>query len=114
MLKAYKIGPNVLKYEEYASENQIFLRQSGFYTESIRVEQGHKQSNIDSAITFNIIVDTALRCWMKNHKNCDLLFYVVNRFIENKDPVKLQQDLDTIISLFAMVGLKTNETKLEN
>ena len=79
----------------------FYLKQAGFYSEGIGVKQDVTQGDIDSPILFNIIIDAVLRAWRKaSETTTQTTFYVDDGILYNRDHIKLQRDLDTIIELF--------------
>ena len=46
-----------------------------------------------------------------DYNNTLASFYADDGLLENKDPMALQKDLDTIINLFEYAGLNTNSSK---
>ena len=114
IMRTYKIGPNIRQYVKKVWDQQTFyLRQSGFYSEGINVNRGCTQGDTDSPIIFNLIVDAVLRTWKTrpDYRNSITSFYADDGLIENEDPQALQEDLNTIVTLFQRIGLKTNDRK---
>ena len=67
ILKAYGVGPNILRYINIVWQRQrFFLRQEGFYSDQIEIERGCTQGDVDSPTIFNILIDAVLRRLM-NH-----------------------------------------------
>jgi len=114
LLEKYKVGPRIRKYIETVWENQRFvLRQSQFYSKAVEVEKGVTQGDINSPSIFNVIIDSVLRAWMKkiNYDESRSCFYADDGLLENTNPTILQQDLDSILSLFKEINLNANEKK---
>merc|ERR1712117_801254 len=114
ILEKYKVGPKVRNYiRKVWNSQRFFLRQTGFYSQDIAVERGCTQGDTDSPVIFNLIVDAVLRTWkaMPDYKDSIASFYADDGLIENEDPQALQEDLNTIVTLFQRVGLKTNDRK---
>ena len=58
------MGKNIRRYVDKVWDNQFFmLCQAGFYSEPVDVERGCTQGDIDSPITFNLIIDAVIRTW---------------------------------------------------
>ena len=114
LLEKYGVGPNIRNYIYNIWDKQIFiLRQAEFYSDTIDVDHGCTQGDVDSPIIFNIIIDAVLRSW-KNSENfheSDSCFYADDGLIQHPDPDALQSDLNEIIKLFSKMGLKPNATK---
>ena len=54
IIKQYNIGPNIHRYILIVWKQQWFmLRRAGFYSDTIEVERGCKQGDIDSPIILN-------------------------------------------------------------
>ena len=69
--------------------------------ESASTEGAHK-GDTDSPIIFNLIVDAVLRTWKTrpNFRSSIASFYADDGLLENEDHQALQEDLDTIVTLF--------------
>ena len=114
IMEVYKVGPNIRRYIRKIWEKQHFmLRQAGFYSDTINVERGVTQGDIDSPIIFNIIIDAVLQNVMGSelYNKSITSSYADDGLIEHKNPEALQKDLDIFISLFEKMGLKTNASK---
>ena len=114
IMEKYKIGPNIRRYVQKVWDNQnFFLRQSKFFSDSIDVDRGCTQGDTDSPVIFNLIVDAVLCLWkdLPNFNGSRASFYADDGLIENKTPEDLQQDLNALVSLFLKIGLKMNEKK---
>ena len=64
LLEKYGMVLNIRKYIYDIWDKQIFvLRQASFYSDSIEVDRGCTQGDVDSPIIFNIIIGAVLRAW---------------------------------------------------
>ena len=114
LLEKYGVGPNIRRYIHDIWDKQIFvLRQAQFYSDTIEVDRGCTQGDVDSPIIFNVIIDAVLRAWKASDdfKESSSCFYADDGLLQHHDPVALQKDLDCIIELFGKMGLKPNATK---
>ena len=77
------------------------------------MEREVTQGDVDSPVIFNLIVDTVLQKIQgeEDFGLSEMSFYTDDRLIEHTDPKALQKDVDRVVDLFIMFGLKANKDK---
>ena len=97
----------------YGRIKGFFCKQGGFYSAEICVERGATQGDVDSPVIFNLIIDAVLRKVTEeiDFGGSKLSFYADDGLLEHTDPKALQRDVDRVVDLFALFGLKANREK---
>lgn len=114
LLQRYGVGPNVRRYISFIWEDQIFLlKQSGFFSDPISVDRRVTQGDTDSPIIFNVIIDAVLHRAQGEaaYGGSDQSFYADDGLLKNSDHRALQRDVDRMVELFALFGLRANHGK---
>ena len=77
------------------------------------MERGVTQGDMDSPIIFNLIIDAVLQCLQgeKDFKGTIANLYADNGILQHTNLISLQRDLDQIVQLIEIFGLRANRTK---
>ena len=129
ILEGYGVGPRMIwLIRTYWRDAIMVCRASGNYGQPFKAGRGVTQGGPLLAKLFNILVDAVAREWFRQLREVgdyeeaemdDLLstffaiFYVDNAYLASRDRDFLQCALDTVVGLFARVGLQTNTSKTQ-
>ena len=126
ILKAYGIGPKILKVIHYFGDHAVLVcRAGGCYGEPFRARRGVTQGGPFSPRIFNTMVDAIVQEWLLRTLDNGAMtvgvgeeirqflaaFYADDGLVQSRDLVRLQASLDTLVALFKRVGLRTNVSK---
>ena len=102
---------------------ELACRASGYYGRIFKEWKGVTQGGILSPTIFNLMVTVILREWMRQleEKGVDredicqiaVCFYADDGLTAARDSSTLQKAIDTLVTIFERVGLKTNTEKKE-
>ena len=122
ILKAYGVGPKMLRLIGFFWDHAVLVcRAGGCYGEPFRDRRGVTQGSPFSPRIFNTIVDDIVREWLRRTigdgsmtarvseeiRQFLAAFYADDGLVQSRDPVRLQASLDTLVSLFQRVGIRT-------
>ena len=126
ILEAYGVGPKMLRVIRYFWDHAVLVcRSGGFFGEPFRAWRGVTQGGLFSPRIFNTMVDAIVREWLRRTigngamtvvigeeiRSFLAAFYADDGLIQSRDPARLQTSLNTLVSLFKRVGLRTNTLK---
>ncbi len=126
ILKAYGVGPNLLRLQNLFWENvKLVCCAGGCYGSPFSTQQGVTQGSPLSLSMFNVCVDAVVREWLHQALGDDAVrkgigddvaewlvtFYIDDGLVASRDPVWLQSSFDILVSLFECIGLYTNAAK---
>ena len=120
VLEAYGVGPMTIRLLRNAWEGAgVVPKKAGRYGGFIPTERGVKQGDIPSPTFFNLVIDAILRAEAAHRRRqgeqdaVKVKFYADDGAIGSYDPIAVQATLDTLIDLFARMGLTMNGDKTE-
>ncbi len=126
ILKAYGVGPNLLRLQNSFWENaKLVCHAGGCYGSPFAAKRGVTQGGPLSSLMFNVCVDAVVREWLHQVLGDDaarggigddvaewlVAFYIDNGLVASRDPVWLQSSFDVLVGLFERIGLFTNASK---
>ncbi len=126
ILKAYGVGPNLLRLQNLFWGNaKLVCCTGGCYGSPFLAQRGVTQGNPLSSLMIDMCVDAVVREWL--HQAIDdgaarkgirddvakwlVAFYIDDGLVASRDPVWLRLSFDILVSLFERIGLYTNATK---
>lgn len=127
ILQEIGLGPSLRRLlRNYWKSQEIVPKQNGYHGRPFHATRGVTQGDIISPMLFNIVVDVIVRYWLSvespfpetsrdgiGHKILDhqVLFYADDGLLASTNPNWLQKSFDSLVLLFARMGLKTNVKK---
>ena len=129
ILEGHGAGPWMIRLiQTYWHDAIMVCRASGNYGMPFKAGRGMTQGSPLSAKLFNILVNAVARKWLRElregggYKVWELdnlistffaIFYVNDAYLALRGVIFLQCTLDSLVSLFERVGLKTNTFKMQ-
>jgi hypothetical protein len=126
ILKAYGVGPKLLRLQNSFWENaKLVCRAGGCYGSPLAAKRGVTQGGPLSLLMFNVCVDAVVREWLHQVLGDDaarggigndvakwlVAFYIDDGLVASRDPVWLQSSFNVLVGLFEHIGLFTNALK---
>ena len=126
IIEAYGVSPNMLRVIRYFWDHAVLVcHAGGVLGEPFRARRGVTQGGPLSPRIFDTMVDAIVREWLRRTigdgamaagigeeiRSFLAAFYADDGLIQSRDPARLQTSLDTLVSLFERVSLRTNTSK---
>jgi hypothetical protein len=126
ILKAYRVGPNLLRLQNLFWHNaKLVCCTGGCYGSPFNAKRGVTQGAPLSLLMFNVCVDAVVREWLHQMLDDDaaregigdnvaqwlVAFYIGDGLVASRNPVWLQLSFDILVGLFERIGLFTNAAK---